>query len=97
MSNYNKIIEAAMNSAKSGVDKAKETTGNLASKAVAGGKKIIEENPKTVAGIGGLVAGGAGTEYLINSVIKELHEAGYSDEQIMDYIVNNYNFEDLGA
>lgn len=97
MSNYNKIIEAAMNSAKSGAGKAKEAADNLTSKAVASGKKIIEENPKTVAGIGGLVAGGAGVEHLISSVIEELRAAGYSDEQIMDYIANNYNTEELGV
>ena len=78
MSNYTKIIKAAL-----------ESAGTSAKKVGKGAVDIVKKYPKTASFMGGSVTTGAIIENALQNEMENLRERGFSDEQIIDYLLSN--------
>ena len=78
MSNYTKIIKAAL-----------ESAGTGAKKVGKGAVDVVKKYPKTSSFMGGSVATGAIIENSLKNEMKNLREQGLTDEQIIDYLLSN--------
>ena len=77
MSNYTKIIKAAL-----------ESAGTGAKKVGKGAVGIVKKYPKTASFMGGSVTTGALIENALQNEMENLREQGFSDEQIIDYLLS---------
>ena len=77
MSNYTKIIKAALESASTGAK-------NVGKGAV----DVVKKYPKTSSFMGGSVTTGALIENALQNEMENLREQGFSDEQIIDYLLS---------
>ena len=78
MSNYTKIIKAALESASTGAKKVGK-----------GAVDIVKKYPKTASFMGGSAATGAIIDNALQNEMENLREQGFSDEQIIDYLLSN--------
>ena len=77
MSNYSKIIKTALNGAGSG-----------AKKIGTGVVDTVKKYPKTASYFGGAAVNGALVENLLQKTMTDLREQGYSDEEIVNYLLS---------
>ena len=77
MSKYANIIKAAL-----------ESAGTGAKKVGKGAVDIVKKYPKTASFMGGSAATGAFIENTLQQTMEDLREQGFSDEQIIDYLLS---------
>jgi hypothetical protein len=83
MSNFDKIIRSAVGNA-----------GSAAKRAGSSAVNMIKKHPVAAAGVGGIAGGSAITENSIQGTIEQLREAGYDDQQILNYLLT-YSLDEL--
>lgn len=83
MSNYTKIIKSALESASTGAKKVGK-----------GAVDIVKKYPKTASFMGGSAATGTFMENTLQQTMEDLREQGFSDEQIINYLLS-YDVNDL--
>lgn len=83
MSNYANIVKAALGS-----------VGTGAKKVGKGAVDLVNKYPKTAGFMGGSMATGALVENTLQQTMEDLREQGYTDEEIINYLLS-YNLEAL--
>lgn len=83
MSSYADVVKAALRGAGTGAKKAGQ-----------GAVGIVKKYPKTASYFGGAAVNGALVENLFQQTMEDLREQGYSDEQIVNYLLS-YNTDTL--
>lgn len=77
MSNYANIIKAAL-----------ESAGTGAKKVGQGAVDVIKKYPKTASFMGGSAATGAFIENTLQQTMEDLRSQGFTDEQIINYLLS---------
>lgn len=77
MSNYANIVKAALGG-----------FGTGAKKAGKGAVGIVKKYPKTASYFGGAAVNGALVENILQQTMEDLREEGYSDEEIINYMLS---------
>lgn len=77
MSNYANIIKSAL-----------ESAGTSAKKVGKGAVDVVKKYPKTASFMGGSAATGAFVENTLQQTMEDLREQGFSDEQIINYLLS---------